>query len=354
MIQQPDFFAVEEIKQFTKWVGVIYDKDNADHHSVAEKVFYPLLDKTEYWSSEVARRIPPFEEEGKRSWLDQSNRSMVFKPYTWRKIFKAGDKGKGIFFTVGVDGQEGGELIYKLDYQFSRTNLSDDQQKLIEDNIPPKLRWQSIPISKLKVYSWEDLINETASFIAESADVYDRLIQLVAGNDADNISINELHIKPRPKTGYSAIPEAKATFVGVDKDFVKESFVLKKLGDAGEQLVLDYEMHYLIEQGREDLAERVRKVLDGEGYDIHSYQPDGSDKFIEVKTTSHRDSSQPFYLTINEKQFAESHLDNYLIYRLYNYNQVTNTADFYIIENPLDECMADPIAFRMYIKNAEN
>ena len=80
MKQQPDFFAVEEIKEFTKWVGVIYDKDNADHHSVVEKVCYPLLDKTEYWSSEVARRIPSFAEEGKRSWLNQSNRSMVFKP----------------------------------------------------------------------------------------------------------------------------------------------------------------------------------------------------------------------------------------------------------------------------------
>ena len=80
-------------------------------------------------------------------------------------------------------------------------------------------------------------------------------------------------------------------------------------------------------------------MQDGEGYDIHSYSPDGADRYIEVKTTSRKDSSHSFYLTINEKQFAESHPDSYSIYRLYNYNSVTNSADFYIIEKPLEECL---------------
>ena len=64
----------------------------------------------------------------------------------------------------------------------------------------------------------------------------------------------------------------------------------RALGRAGEERVLAHERASLLAAGRTDLAERIRWVSDvdgdGAGYDILSFDIDGSDRLIEVKTTS--------------------------------------------------------------------
>jgi len=69
----------------------------------------------------------------------------------------------------------------------------------------------------------------------------------------------------------------------------RQSKAAKKIGDAGERIVLDYEERRLIEAGYSDLADSVRWLADeGEtpGYDILSYNEDGSERWIEVKSTT--------------------------------------------------------------------
>ena len=60
----------------------------------------------------------------------------------------------------------------------------------------------------------------------------------------------------------------------------------KALGHAGEQRVLAHERASLLAAGRTDLAGRIRWVShvdgDGAGYDIHSFETDGSNRLIEV------------------------------------------------------------------------
>lgn len=55
-------------------------------------------------------------------------------------------------------------------------------------------------------------------------------------------------------------------------------------------------------------------------------------------------------MTINEKLFAEKHKDNYVIYRLYNYDKEKNTADFFEIINTEEELLFQPTEFKVYIK----
>jgi hypothetical protein len=61
-------------------------------------------------------------------------------------------------------------------------------------------------------------------------------------------------------------------------DYTRQSARDKRIGRAGELLVLDYERQALVNAGLPELAEKVRHVAevegDGAGYDIESYESD--------------------------------------------------------------------------------
>lgn len=96
----------------------------------------------------------------------------------------------------------------------------------------------------------------------------------------------------------------------------------KSLGDAGEQFALNFERALLISQGKDYLADKIEHVAktqgDGAGFDIHSFEPDGSDRFIEVKTTKYGKYS-PFFVSANELMFSESHAENYHLHRIFQF-----------------------------------
>jgi hypothetical protein len=74
---------------------------------------------------------------------------------------------------------------------------------------------------------------------------------------------------------------------------------------------------------RDDLAERIRWVShldgDGAGYDIRSFDADGSDRLIEVKTTNGWERT-PFQITRNELAVSEAcHHKDWRLVRLWNF-----------------------------------
>ena len=65
----------------------------------------------------------------------------------------------------------------------------------------------------------------------------------------------------------------------------------RALGRAGEERALHNERLVLKRTGQDSLARKVRWVSekdgDGAGYDIHSFDTEGADRLIEVKTTEY-------------------------------------------------------------------
>src|SRR5690606_38526488 len=123
--------------------------------------------------------------------------------------------------------------------------------------------------------------------------------------------------------------------------------VSSKLGLLGEELVIHFEREKLKGLGFFDKAEEVKKKIDGEGYDILSFDENGNEMYIEVKTTK-GNSDEPFYLSINEKAFCELNSDKYIIYRLHNYNYLTKTARIYKIKgSELENFDLAPINFEV-------
>lgn len=80
----------------------------------------------------------------------------------------------------------------------------------------------------------------------------------------------------------------------------------RRIGDLAQRIVLDAERARLNQEGRRDLARRVKDVSDNLslGYDIESFMPDGTLKPIEVKATAVRGVDCRFFLSQNEKRQA--------------------------------------------------
>ena len=127
----------------------------------------------------------------------------------------------------------------------------------------------------------------------------------------------------------------------------------KKIGYIGEKLVLEYEKNRLIAEGEAKLATLVEHTSevegDGTGYDIKSFNKDGSIRFIEVKTTK-LGLNADFYMSPNEIDFSKENRKNYYLYRLYNLvlKPKPPKADFYKHKGEvLEKYIADPTEFKL-------
>jgi hypothetical protein len=122
-----------------------------------------------------------------------------------------------------------------------------------------------------------------------------------------------------------------------------------KLGKSGEELVFNYEKWILIKNGKEHLADQVRWISqeegDGAGFDILSKNRNGTDKFIEVKTTK-LGKETPFFFSRNELLFSRHHIENFHLFRLFNFD---NDVKMFTKTGSLDAiCHSVPISYKGY------
>ena len=88
-------------------------------------------------------------------------------------------------------------------------------------------------------------------------------------------------------------------------------------GYLGEEFVLNYERNRLQELNLVSLADKVKWISQesvGEGYDILSFEDDGSERWIEVKSTSGK--GKVFEMSNNEWETAVQAENKYYIYRV--------------------------------------
>lgn len=89
-------------------------------------------------------------------------------------------------------------------------------------------------------------------------------------------------------------------------------------GERAENLVMLFEKDKLEKSGRPDLAKMVEQVSktqgDGLGYDILSFNENGEQIYIEVKSKKHFNNIIDFYLTENEFRFLNANLNSFIYY----------------------------------------
>jgi hypothetical protein len=118
------------------------------------------------------------------------------------------------------------------------------------------------------------------------------------------------------------VAQAAAQAVTFKVDYLAREAQNRSLGLAGEEFVMNYERARLIHLKKERLAHRIEHVSrsrgDGDGFDILSFEENGQDRLIEVKTTKYGQET-PFFVSRNELAVSESRLDRYHLYRLFRF-----------------------------------
>ncbi|HET7605614.1 MAG TPA: DUF3883 domain-containing protein, partial [Sphingomicrobium sp.] len=121
----------------------------------------------------------------------------------------------------------------------------------------------------------------------------------------------------------------------------------RNLGKRGEELVYLHEQLKLRTADRDDLARKVEWTSevkgDGAGYDIRSFEPNGSERLIEVKTTN-GPAKTPFFLSENERAFSDERADAFRLLRLYAFIEKPCAFE---LRPPLSERLAlNPVSYR--------
>lgn len=127
----------------------------------------------------------------------------------------------------------------------------------------------------------------------------------------------------------------------------------KRIGDLGERWVLKREIEYLTKNGKSKLAHRIKHVAknkgDGSGFDILSFDIEGREKYIEVKTTKGNLIST-FYVTRNELERSKIEKDKYFMYRVYDYNENAETANLLIVQGELTSICQIPMNYKVTLE----
>ena len=154
---------------------------------------------------------------------------------------------------------------------------------------------------------------------------------------------------PSPKAAgrvREAPPNYAPRFSPAKRDYLAREARNRSLGRAGEEFVLELEVRRLHMAGKKALSERVEHVAatrgDGLGYDVLSFEEDGRERLIEVKTTSFGELT-PFFVTRNELARSEADAEQFRLYRLFDFRERPRLFD---LPGAIAlHCTLDPVSY---------
>jgi len=120
-----------------------------------------------------------------------------------------------------------------------------------------------------------------------------------------------------------------------------------RLARLGQEFAAEFERLRLRSMGHSDLAERVTWVtepLSGTpDFDISSFDEDGSERLILVKTTT-CGRSFPFYVSQNHVAFSEERSDDFSLYRVFGFSR---RPRLFMLPGAISaHCRLDPTVYR--------
>lgn len=151
---------------------------------------------------------------------------------------------------------------------------------------------------------------------------------------------------PKARKQREAPPEYAPRFSPAKRDYLGREARNRSLGQAGERFVMELEAQRLHAAGRKQLAERIEHVSetqgDGLGFDVLSFETDGRERLIEVKTTAFGELT-PFFVSRNELARSNADAERYQLYRVFDFRQRPRL--FNLPGSIESHCRLDPTSF---------
>lgn len=150
-----------------------------------------------------------------------------------------------------------------------------------------------------------------------------------------------------PRCEIRAAEEKEHSFMPIRRDYLEREARNRSLGQAGEDFVVRFEQWRLNNLGVARLADKVEPVAqskgDGLGYDVLSFEANGRERYIEVKTTAFGEMT-PFFVSANEARFARASAEQFRLYRLFDFRAAPRL--FELVGAIEQHCILDAATFR--------
>ncbi|MDR9398781.1 DUF3883 domain-containing protein [Salibacter sp.] len=209
-------------------------------------------------------------------------------------------------------------------------NRSEGSIEFKHQNISAVLAYLGQPFIKgyLPRFNYQQVLESSVINYLVDHSHFEKIFKEFADKKLDKTKIkkdfNRLLVKPPKPTQQVDEPAPYYSRNPIKTNYLEKEQKNRTLGYLGEELVLEYEKWQLNNFGKSNLAEQVRWISkeegDGAGFDILSKNPNGTDRFIEVKNTK-LGKETPFYFSRNELLFSQSKSNNFYLYRLFNFEQ---------------------------------
>jgi hypothetical protein len=187
------------------------------------------------------------------------------------------------------------------------------------------------------------LLNAVGLHRAAAAAVEKTVEQPPVINDVLTILVSPPHREEDKPRLYDRVPPIRKS---VRRNYLEMESRNQTLGLAGEKLVLDFEHERLWRAGKKDLADRIEHIAQSKGdhlgFDILSFETNGRERLIEVKTTRFGELT-PFFASKNEVAVSEIREAEWQLYRLFSF--VREPKLFVLPGSLRNTCSLDPIQF---------
>lgn len=255
--------------------------------------------------------------------------------------------------TRELVGQSFNKTAHRRALQVKLRNRSDGSIERKHQNISAVLIELGCPY----IAGYKPLSNYQGLLFEVVADrlAHDRLFDQSATSAAEQPAVAPLApdferlLEPPPLVTRSAEPEPApylARSGGLRRDYLDREARNRSLGTAGEAFVVAFERHRLHTVGEKRLSERVEHVSktkgDGLGFDVLSFEADGRERFIEVKTTAFGKET-PFFVSRNEVAFSGTFAAQFHLYRLFEFRRKPRMFD--LAGNVQQRCHLDAVSF---------
>ena len=161
-------------------------------------------------------------------------------------------------------------------------------------------------------------------------------------------NLTDVEVPPPSRREVTALleDEARRKTTFVRRNYLEVEANNHSLGLAGEEFIVKIEQERLRRAGHLDLANRVEHVSQTQGdylgFDIASFDEDGHDRLIEVKTTRYGAMTR-FFASSNEVDVSHKRKDDYRLFRLYHFDK---QPKFFVLAGSLrDTCQLKAVSY---------